>query len=81
MKKKFATLFAAASILTAVPALAATPDAIQSDCWGYQQCQTLSDQNDSNDGWYCGRGRGHGRGWGGPGCGRHDGSCWDNQQS
>lgn len=77
MKKKFAALLAAAAMLTSVPALAATPDAAQAPCWGPQQCQTLSDK-DSNDGWYCGRGycgRGHG-----PGCGRNDGSCWNNQQ-
>ena len=74
MKKKFAALLAAAAMLTAVPALAATPEAVQ-NCWEAQQCQNLSDK-DNNDGWYCGRGRG----WHGHGCGRHDGSCWDNQQ-
>ena len=81
MKKKFAALLAAAAMLTSVPALAATPDAAaQPPCWGPQQHQNLSDK-DSNDDWYCGRGYG-GRSHGyGPGCGRHDGSCWNNNQN
>ena len=74
MKKKFAALLAVAAMFTAVPAMAATPAALQGNCLDSQQCQKLSDK-DNNDGWYCGRGHGHG-----PGCGRHDGSCWDNQQ-
>ena len=80
MKKKFAALLAAASILTAVPALAATPDAAPNG-WGPQQRQTLSDR-DNNDGWYCGRGycgRGHGYCGRGHGYGR-GGYCWDDQQ-
>ncbi len=76
MKKKFAALLAVVTMFAAVPAYAAVPaqGAVQRGVF-YQ----LSDQD--NDGWYCGRGRGgQGRGYG-PGCGRHDGSCWrDGQQ-
>lgn len=75
MKKKIASLLAIATIFTAVPAFAATPDVAAG-----QPCQNvryLSD-NDNSDGWYCGRGYGR---HGGPGCSRHDGSCWNNNQN
>jgi hypothetical protein len=75
MKKKIASLLAVATMLAVVPAFAATPDVMAG-----QLCQNvrhLSD-NDNNDGWYCGRG--HGRGYG-PGCGRHGGYCWNENQN
>lgn len=74
MKKKIASLLSIATLLTAVPAFAATPEVAAG-----QPCQNVRHlaDNDNNDGWYCG-GR-HGRG--GPGCGRHDGSCWNNSQN
>ncbi|BAL84958.1 hypothetical protein SELR_pSRC101510 (plasmid) [Selenomonas ruminantium subsp. lactilytica TAM6421] len=74
MKKKIAALLSAAVMLTAVPAFAATDDAnTQNPGWSMQQRLELSDKDaQNNDGWYCGRGRGHGYG-------RH-GGCWNNQQ-
>ena len=69
MKKNFAALLTVAAVLTAVPAMAAAPEAARHG-WDSRQCQNLSDNDEYNDGWYCENGRcvrGHGR---------HDGSCW-----
>ncbi|MBR3458497.1 MAG: hypothetical protein IKH16_10170 [Selenomonadaceae bacterium] len=78
MKKKIASLLAMATMFTAVPAFAATPAVAAGQ--PFQNIRHLSD-NDNNDGWYCDGsgycyrpGRGHG-------CGRHDGSCWNNNQN
>ena len=75
MKKKIASLLAVAAMLAAVPAFAATPDVTAGQPG--QNVRNLSN-NDNNDGWYCGRGHGRGNG---PACGRHDGSCWNNDQN
>ena len=77
MKKKIFTLLTAVAVFSAVPAFAATPSVAGGQPAFRQDVRQLAD-NDNNDGWYCGRGYGR---HGGPGCGRHDGSCWNNNQN